>query len=108
MLWPSLVMWSSSGMKDQLTLLALFAALAAACRAVRGSVTAAIAAASAMFMLGLLRPYAFVVASIAIAIGAVARAALADLRRATVAFGLVFIVGVIGVVGGKGFLGVGF
>jgi hypothetical protein len=144
-LWPSLVLWSVVVLKDSLTLLAVFSALLGAAWALRAGgclhrplarsringarprdprrrvgAIGALVAVVAMAALEGLRPYAFVVASISVAVGLLVRAVASlrtarpgrpikrVLRRAGLAGLLVVALGVLGLLGGEGFLGIGF
>src|SRR5439155_16770452 len=99
-LWPSLVLWSAVPLKYTFTLTALFAALLGMAHAARGRRRSVVVSVVAMFFLGVLRPYAFVVASIALLAGAAVRVAFGGLRRMHVTGVLIACVALLSVLGG--------
>lgn len=105
--WPSLVLWSAVPLKDSFTLLLIGGSLLGAVTASRGLWQGAALSLVSMIGLEYMRPYAFVVASIAIAAGA-AMVAVRRGRPAALAVATAAIVGLAGLATGHGFLGMGF
>lgn len=107
-IWPSMVLWSILVLKDPPTLLALFVALLAAEHAAQGRSAGAGLAIVALVALEGLRPYAFVVATLALTIGVAWRALTVGLRRTALGALVVVAVGAFAMIQGRGFLGTAF
>lgn len=104
-LWPSLILWSVLVLKDSLVLLAIATALLGTVAAARGRAQGVVLLLASTAVLGRLRPYAYVVAAIALLLSLALQFCTTGLRRSTVTAAAVLGVGVLGIFLGQGFLG---
>lgn len=107
-LWPSLVLWSVLNLRDALIGLTLFAGVLGAVLLLDGRRAGLALALGSMWLVDLLRPYAFVVGALAIAAGTVVCLVRSARNRVVPATALLVGLGIVGLFGGQGFLGLGF
>jgi hypothetical protein len=106
--WPSLIAWSLALGKDCLVVLVLVCVLLGAAHTFDRDWWGVALAAGAMAALEALRPWAYSLAALAITVGALVMVWQLRRRAVPIAASLIVAVGCSGVIGGDGFLGIGF